>query len=807
MDLEIHEALALSADREDALSQLLPGSEDHDYYQGLRSQHAGALDEADRILQAWPERHGDTPRYQRMGLRQLLCRAALDPAATADRVRDRFAVSHWHEREVEEVDPTRPTRLAEGAFEGAVLLREAVAHDTNLSMVSDEGLHELVSQPLDPARRRILLSRIHHTPQPELVTLIAEDLEARGSSGFGSLAAHEQLTRDQLLELAAVRPELRGHANWVNAVVRRMRAHHAIDLESDRAARREYVQALWAFLAPLPASVNSLKVHVLWHLLDTLRRLAAPIEPALVRTYLALPRTASYLARRWIERVQREHVAQLGVDLRAITGLPAAGDDEELVRDLIQRSLEDAPPYAEWLERGWLDAEIATATLLLGGRDADRATLTLGPARAAELRDRIELAWCLHNPTRFEPGEPIVLDADVKNVGELVIKVFRVDPLAYFQHHQREVNTDLDLDGLAASHELVVRFAEPAVRRVRHRIELPMCTRGGTYVIDLIGNGRSSRALIHKGRLRHTMRIGAAGQVVTILDEAGHSQPAARAWIGEREYVPDEHGSFVVPFSTAPGTTPMLLTCGDVANVRELGLVRETYQLAINLLVDREALAAGRTVRAIARIALTVAGMPASVTLLQRPTWDVTLTDRHGVATTKSQPLTLVDGTASVLEWPLGEDTAHVAIAIRGSVEVRSEQRAQELTDGRSFQVASIHATPAIEALYLARTDRGWVLSALGKSGEPRAQRPVAISLVHRWARTQLTVELATDAQGRIELGELPGVEWISAALGPVTQQWLAGEVGIGATFHAPQGREVLVPVPRPRHRRRAAPG
>src|SRR5689334_6732151 len=156
MDLELREALALSDDRGAAIGRLLPGSEDHDYYRCLRAQHQGALDEADAILRTWPERHGDTPRYQQLRLRQLLYRTQGD-APAVDEVRDWLGVNHWHEAEVEEVDPTRPTRLPAGAFDGAALLQQAIDLDTNLSQVTDEGLLELVERAVDPARRRVLL--------------------------------------------------------------------------------------------------------------------------------------------------------------------------------------------------------------------------------------------------------------------------------------------------------------------------------------------------------------------------------------------------------------------------------------------------------------------------------------------------------------------------------------------------------------------------------------------------------------------------------------------------------------------------
>src|SRR5215217_5065899 len=104
MDLELLEALALSDDRSAALARLLPGSEDRDYYRVLHAQHRGGLDEADALLAAWPERHGRTPRYDRLRLRQLLYRATASasraPDAAADQLRDRFGVNHRHEAEV-----------------------------------------------------------------------------------------------------------------------------------------------------------------------------------------------------------------------------------------------------------------------------------------------------------------------------------------------------------------------------------------------------------------------------------------------------------------------------------------------------------------------------------------------------------------------------------------------------------------------------------------------------------------------------------------------------------------------------------
>src|SRR4029079_4867886 len=211
-----------------------------------------------------------------------------------------------------------------------------------------------------------------------------------------------------------------------------------------------YLDEGWRFVVELPPTSSSLKAHVLWHLLDTARRRGTAFDLELFRAYLTLPRAASYLARGGVERTRPDEVAKLGADFAGVTGLAPAGSDEQLIRDVVQARLDVAASFAPWLDQAWLELEIATAKLL-AGFDPAPLTPVLGPARASALRDQIEIAWCAHNPMRFAADEPTALDVDLKNVGELVLKVFRIDPLAYFQHHHREVDASLDLDGLAAS--------------------------------------------------------------------------------------------------------------------------------------------------------------------------------------------------------------------------------------------------------------------------------------------------------------------------------------------------------------------
>src|SRR5262249_34199301 len=151
--------------------------------------------------------------------------------------------------------------------------------------------------------------------------------------------------------------ELRGHAGWVAAVVTRMRPAVSVDLESDLDARARYLEDLWGFAGALPPSANSLKAHILWHLLDAARRRGVAFGAELFRAYLALPRSATYM-RGGTDRARADEVTKLGADFATVTGLPPAGPDEELIRDVVQQQIDGAEGYAAWLDRSWLEAEI-----------------------------------------------------------------------------------------------------------------------------------------------------------------------------------------------------------------------------------------------------------------------------------------------------------------------------------------------------------------------------------------------------------------------------------------------------------------
>ncbi|MEP7122072.1 MAG: hypothetical protein ABJE95_14230 [Byssovorax sp.] len=803
LDLDLLEALALSADRPAALAAILPGTALHDYWRGVHLQHDGKLDDVDALLAAWPGSHPrEDELRQRLERRQLLLRAGGDLAKHADALRFQAGIALDDQAEAEVAAQRYPTRLDPALLGVATLIHEGLDRASDLSQIADWAIPYLVPRAaeFDLARRRDLLRRLPRANLPGVVQLFASERAEPTSRGLGTIPNLSLLTLDQLDELAAIRPGLRQEGDWVQAVLARRAPPAHVDLETDLAARTAYLDELSAFVEPLPASFNGLKALVLQHRLDLDRRLGTFDRSRLLR-YLELPRAASYIDQDWLRRFPREQIVQAGAR-EAIPGLGAPGDDEALVREVLHHFLavEELDAFADSLRRDWLAVEQATARLLAGDPDPRRWTAMLSEEALAALSDRVEIELSPRNPARFGADDPVTLEVFVKNVPELQIKVFRINELACFLARGVEVDTRLDLDGMVASDESTRKFDAPRVQRARILIELPGCARPGTYVVELIGNGTSSRALIRKGALRFAARTSVAGTMVSVFDEAGRLLPAARLWTAGRELTPRDDGEITIPFGSAREAS-VLLVEGDRAQRATIPVPSEVYKLDAGLQLDRQSLVAGKTARILLRPLLTIGSAPwridlaapAAIALLEEARVEITVTDLAGVTSTKTMPAALHDDAESVIEIRIPEDAVLISVSLRGRVRLASTQATVDLEAGGRASINSLNTTGETELVHLATTDTGHVLHLLGKSGEPRAGRAIAVSIKHAAVSFEVQVTLSTDERGRIELGPLPFVERVTAGS---ESWWLLPEATYGRTLNAEEGAEITLPAP-----------
>ncbi len=767
-DIDSIEDFALAANRDAALLQLIPGTEDYYYYHCLHLQNTGQLDQVDPLVTAWVKRKGNSQRLREIRHRQALLTYPTGPAKTLDYLRRELGLRFDHRREVEGEKTDLPTRLDPRLLDRQALRQRALARHKNLQGFETRALDGLVSARLDAVQRRHLLERLERPDHAGLARLIVEDLRERSSRGFGSLAIHSQLLRSQLDECLTLMPNLIEHSNFVNVMLSKLRPGNDVDWTQDRAVRRATLERMWNFVQRLTPLFNSLKVHILYRLLE-LDWAQGRIDRDRFLTYLALPRLVRYIDSEFLKgESDRRRVADLGADFQGTTQLGRVGQDEALVRSFFEHFFlteDSTSAFEPFIDDAYLKQLFAETKILSGQGDAERWAALLPPQRFQALKERVDLRFEPTNRVRFTAEEPVSLDLQIKNVSTLIVKIFEINTQNYYRTQQRPVDTDINLDGLVPNQELTFDYDDLPLRRFPRHFEFPSLDAAGVYVIDFIGNGQSSRALIRKGDLKFVSEVGPAGHRFTVFDEQNRRVPNARLWIAGREYGPDSDGILRVPFSTRPTRAQrVVVSQGEFSILDTFAHEAEEYALEAGIHVDRESLIEGEKARVVIRPTLSLAGLPVSLSLLEDVRLLITSINLEGVVATKEiSDFPLYEDRESVHELPVPPRLASLTFALRAQVRVISRNQDVDLQVERHFALNGIDRTDKVEGLFLATSEAGTVVELLGKNGEPWPHRPLHLSIKHEDFTETFDLVLQTDVQGHVNLGRLDDITWVRA--------------------------------------------
>ena len=794
-----------AAEREAALSQLIPGTEEYYFHTCLNHQLSGALDKVPKVLEAWTTAHGRTGRVKQIEQRQAALQLEDKKDQTLEQLRRDLSLTFHHSRKVEAKSTSYPTRLDQSMISRETFKRQAFSRNSSsLGGFTDRALDWVIDEDKELNKGRVaeLLERLPRPDHPKVVNLIVEDLKRHKRESLGNRSIHARLLTKQLDALGEQMPALKKDRTYVNAYLLRLSPNPDVDAKVDPEEHKAHLKRLWSYVKTLAPSFNSLKAHVLYHRL-AFDRSHGKYDRKRFLAYLALPRQAHYMRSSYLSsKEHRHHKANLGENYKAYTQLDTVGDDEPLVRDFLLRLLkdEDTPEaFADFIEKRYLDTTFATAKIISGIGDQEAWFKLLSPSEYQTLKERVDVDFAPENPTYFERNEPVTLQVDVKNVKTLVVKLFEINTLNYFLTHKKDVDTSVDLDGLIATFEQTHTFDEPPERRVRRSFTFEALSAPGVYVVELIGGGKSSRALIKKGRLSYLERKSAAGHALTIIDE--HNRPAegATIWLGGRELKPREDGTILIPYTTMPRRAQLLLKQGALTELEHLQHEAERYRFASGLYVDREQLLSKKEAQLMIRPALYLCGSPISLELLSDIELTIETTDRFGVSASKQErDLTLSSREETVVRFSVPEHLEHLSVTITAKVRSVSQQEDVHLSDSLSHQINQIERGGNLEDLFLSHTREGYVLYLLGKTGEPRTDKALTISISHRDFNEVAHMTLQTDADGRIELGALKDINSLTARSPQGVSQTFALSPSFACkrpgAVHAAEGEPILLP-------------
>lgn len=778
------EAFALAEDREKALQLLIPGTEDYYYYHALHFQNERNLKELERILGEWKNRFRNSGRRKQIENREALIRYSDDPEATLAYLRREMGLNLNHQQEGKAREAKYPSVLDPKLVSWKSFLDDALGRSSSLQNLQTSAFYKfLEGKPrLSTSELRDLLARAQTPDLPGLISLIHTDLKSKESKGFGEFSIHRLLTKVQLDELLGLKADLIHSVAFVETYLTRLLPNADESMAASSNVRIAYLKRAEKFAAILPPSFNSLKAHILYQRLAHDRAAGKEDEKRFLQ-YLALPRNVGYLNPKWREKEPAlwRHPANLGQDYRQVTTLPPAkGGDEALVKSYLLKFLKDdrdTSRFASYLNESWLRRVFAEAKITNGvGKPSDWAAL-LSPSEFQALKDRVEIEFDATNQETFALDDAVSLKMHLKNVPKLLVKVFEINTLNYYRSLGNEVSTDIDLDGLVANSRESHEFDFAPQLKTEKEFQLPQIpNRRGLWVVEFIGGGKSSRAVIRKGALGLINRTLPQGELVTILDEENQALKGASLWIGQKQYEGNKNGRLVIPFSNNPGTRPVVIQdSSGYATMAKLVQPRETYRVTAGMHLDQEALRTGGRATLILRPTLEVAGQAISLSKIESASLELSSTDLENLPASMSvKDLKLISDREFVHEFRVPDRLTSLVATLRVKMKIASEGgKLVELTDSRTFKVNEILKSDLVGDLYLSKIDDRYRLEFFGRNAEPLSGQNLNITFNHRQFKNQRKTTLKTSKSGSIDLGELAGIDSLLVkAPGGQTRTW-----------------------------------
>jgi len=137
-----------------------------------------------------------------------------------------------------------------------------------------------------------------------------------------------------------------------------------------------------------------------------------------------------------------------------------SNEERDLVEDYLRQyfiDAKDVKPFNKYYQEEYLKKIFAEVKLL---RNGEVENDILSASEEAVLKDKVEIEFMPQNREFFLPGEGVSLDMRIKNVQNLIVKVFEINTYNYYSTHlENERNlANINLDGLVASNETIFKF-------------------------------------------------------------------------------------------------------------------------------------------------------------------------------------------------------------------------------------------------------------------------------------------------------------------------------------------------------------
>ncbi len=753
--LSFQEKWAISSKKSTLLKELSPNTDEYYYYHAVSQLQHEEVDKLTTLLAEWQRAKttNQTLRQKRHSIQlQYLALIAQRPQHPrhSDALRQ-LNITIDHPTPIHPTDTSIPSTL-DASLISSQHLTETWSLLQRIQNTPANRLNLLLQDPLTPQELQAILTTINTPNHPQLVSFIHRDLQ-QAHITFGTHNIHTLLTTKQLNQLAELDPKLRQNSQWVSTILQRIQPTTDEYKQWSHDEQRKQAHSLHAFTQTLPPSFSQLQRNALFQKL----RFDLANNEAEITDYIDYLKISPAFT-----RTQRSQDLTSKIQWDSFHRPDSTKKSSTLYQDDLAEYFLSKESNAQALRPYFKDTEFtrlqARAQLLSGNTQAIwKQNLT--PEELEQLQQARLLQIRETTPTHWKANDTPFLDLQLKNTPSVIISTYRLDLRSYIQHNRSLPDLSLETASLTPHKQETVSFEKNPFEQFQHRLTFPELASHGDWLIKIEANGLSSAALIHKGDIHTLSTLTPNGYLFHFLDEAHQPIPQLEVRLGKQTLIAHQ-GELLIPFSPYPTEQTFILS-----RIRKDGSAGRTsfhtlentpaeYDLSIGVLNHKELLCADQKATIYAQPQLKIGDSHCPLNTLTSPTLELIATLHTGETLSLFRSHSkLTTNELIPIDFIVPEQLSSLTLSISAGMPdlTQSAQRKKA-----SITVPHSGLPSTVGHIHSQYQQNQQVLYALGKNGEPLSQLPLQITLDHRhYQGLQTSIQLKTDQQGRVSLGDL----------------------------------------------------
>ena len=405
---------------------------------------------------------------------------------------------------------------------------------------------------------------------------------------------------------------------------------------------------------------------------------------------------------------------------------------------------------------------------------ADCYSKYLKDSEYEEILKKTEITICEHNAKEFKIDDEVKIDFNFKNVKEININIFEINTENYYVEKQAPLTSLINIEGIIASKTMDIKIegGENPLKRIRKTIifdQIPK-SKPGVYLIEIIGNGISSRIIIKKGKLSLITRNTSKGILCQIINEKNEVQKDDKTYLwynGNKFTCEQKEGYIILPYKTLVGAnTKCIIVHDSYADITEIKRRNENIELKGYFNFINESLIPGNMLKVNFKPLLFANGREMSLELIKNGTISVEILKSENnesiPVNTAFENITFKDDNKEY-EFEVLIPPMMTQMKFKFNCEVTNsngEKKSLAYEQNSNFESSN----NIISSTLFHKIGKKYFYEVIGKNGESitkKAGTHANIQIKTNYYLKEVNIDLQYDEKGKLNLGELKNVNEI----------------------------------------------